>query len=308
MRFDFHFTAEGWRISEVNSDVPGGFTESSSFTAMMAQHYSGAAPAGDPFGQWCNAIARSAGVNGAVALLSAPGFLEDQQVVAYAAAGLHERGCSAHLAGPQQIEWRGGRAFLKSAWHCGPLGALVRFYQSEWLVNRPRPRGWEYFFCGGKTPVGNPGVAIISESKRFPLVWDRMSVPLRAWRELLPETRDPRDAPWGCDEGWLLKTAFCNTGESVTVRVLLTRKQWNGITRDVWWRPGRWLAQRRFAPVALETPAGPVYPCLGVYTVDGKAAGIYARVAPRPLIDFAATDVALLVESADRADGWREHE
>jgi len=24
MRFDFHFTPEGWRISEVNADVPGG--------------------------------------------------------------------------------------------------------------------------------------------------------------------------------------------------------------------------------------------------------------------------------------------
>ncbi|MCL4192911.1 MAG: hypothetical protein KJZ87_14350, partial [Thermoguttaceae bacterium] len=23
MRFDFHFTTDGWRISEVNSDVPG---------------------------------------------------------------------------------------------------------------------------------------------------------------------------------------------------------------------------------------------------------------------------------------------
>ena len=29
MRFDFHFTDEGWRISEVNADVPGGFIEAS---------------------------------------------------------------------------------------------------------------------------------------------------------------------------------------------------------------------------------------------------------------------------------------
>src|SRR5271155_3199567 len=26
MRFDFHLTMQGWQISEVNSDVPGGFT------------------------------------------------------------------------------------------------------------------------------------------------------------------------------------------------------------------------------------------------------------------------------------------
>jgi hypothetical protein len=29
MRFDFHWTVTGWKISEVNSDVPGGFSESS---------------------------------------------------------------------------------------------------------------------------------------------------------------------------------------------------------------------------------------------------------------------------------------
>ena len=36
MRFDFHFTRDGWRISEVNSDVPGGLNESSGFERLMA--------------------------------------------------------------------------------------------------------------------------------------------------------------------------------------------------------------------------------------------------------------------------------
>ncbi len=296
MRFDFHFTAEGWCISEVNSDAPGGFSESSSFTEMMAGHCCDAVPAGDPGARWCDAIAHSAGSTGTVALLSAPGFMEDHQVVAYAAAGLRQRGCTAHLAGPRHIEWRGGRAFLNSAWHCGPLDALVRFYQSEWLVNRPRSAGWPFFFCGGHTPIGNPGVAIISESKRFPLIWDRLSVPLRAWRHLLPETRDPREAPWRTDDAWLLKTALCNTGDTVSIRALLGAKQWRAVARDAWLRPHRWVAQRRFLPLAIDAPAGPLYPCIGVYTVNGRTAGAYARAAPRPLIDFAAMDVALLVQ------------
>lgn len=33
LRFDFHYTPDGWRISEVNSDVPGGYTEAS-FSAL----------------------------------------------------------------------------------------------------------------------------------------------------------------------------------------------------------------------------------------------------------------------------------
>src|SRR5207245_6230151 len=35
MRFDFHFTTQGWRISEANTDVPGGFIEAAGFTRLM---------------------------------------------------------------------------------------------------------------------------------------------------------------------------------------------------------------------------------------------------------------------------------
>jgi hypothetical protein len=38
---------------------------------------------------------------------------------------------------------------------------------------------------------------------------------------------------------------------------------------------------------------------VGVYTVNGRAAGAYARLSEKPLIDFAAIDVALLIEEND---------
>ena len=47
IRFDFHYTTQGWRISEANSDVPGGFSEASYFTGMMAEHFPGLRPAGN---------------------------------------------------------------------------------------------------------------------------------------------------------------------------------------------------------------------------------------------------------------------
>ncbi len=50
IRFDFHFTTDGWRISEANSDVPGGFSEASHFTAMMAEHFPHLQLAGNPGG------------------------------------------------------------------------------------------------------------------------------------------------------------------------------------------------------------------------------------------------------------------
>jgi hypothetical protein len=44
-----------------------------------------------------------------------------------------------------------------------------------------------------------------------------------------------------------------------------------------------------------------IFPCLGVYTVNGKAVGIYGRYSPRPLIDYAAVDVAVLISAGASA-------
>ncbi len=303
MRFDFHLTTEGWRISEVNSDVPGGFTEASSFTQMVAAHCGAAAPMGDPLGDWCRAIARVAGENGTVGLLTAPGFMEDHQITSYLAKHLDGLGCKTHLANPLQLEWRGGIAFLNSAWHTGPLDALVRFYQGEWISNLPTKYGWHHFFCGGQTPVGNPGYAIISESKRFPLAWAEMETRLPNWQKLLPETRDPSEVSWETDETWLVKSALCNTGDTVSIRSELNRKKWETIVREVKRRPEEWVAQRRFQSATLRTPMGMMYPCIGVYTIDGMASGVYARMGARPVIDFEALDTACLVEASNSTQG-----
>lgn len=295
-RFDFHYTTEGWRISEANSDVPGGFTEASYFTAMMAQSFPELQPTGNPAALWSAALAAGAKPSGAIALLSAPGFMEDHQIIAFLAERLHELGCRPFLAKPQQIVWRDGLAYLDAAWHRGPLDVIVRFYQAEWLSRLPDRCGWKNFFRGGKTRVANPALAVISESKRFPLVWEKLSTALPTWRSLLPETRDPRDAPWPHDTDWLLKTAMCNTGDTVSIRELMRPNDWLRTRLAARVFPNRWLAQRRFESVPMSTPVGLRHACIGVYTVNGRAAGAYARLSEKPVIDFAATDVALLLE------------
>ena len=298
MRFDFHYTKEGWRISEVNSDVPGGFTEASCFTAMMAEHFPHLRMAGNPADVWSRALA-AAGRSGVVALLSAPGYMEDHQVIAFLAARLSERGCQAAVAKPEQIRWQDGVAYLETTWHRGPVDVIVRFYQAEWLSRLPSQSGWKHFFRGARTRVTSPAAAVISESKRFPLTWDELSTGLPTWRKLLPETSDPRHVPWTRDDGWLLKTAMCNTGDTVRIRERLPRRDWFWTKLEVGLAPHRWVAQRRFESVAIPTPLGPRHACVGVYTVNGRAAGAYARVAEKPVIDFAASDVALLLEDAD---------
>jgi hypothetical protein len=299
VRFDFHPTTDGWRISEANSDVPGGFSEASHFTALMADHFPELQIAGDPGETWCDALRTAAGAGGVIALLSATGYLEDHQVVSFLAARLRETGCPAHLAKPEQIRWRDDVAHLETAWYRGPLAAVVRFYQAEWLARLSPETGWKYFFRGGRTPVANPPLAVLSESKRFPLLWDDLRTKLPTWRALLPETRDPREVRWPDDDGWLVKTAMCNTGDTVSIRELMPSSQWLRTRIQVALKPGGWVAQRRFDSVPITTPLGPRHVCVGVYTVNGRTAGAYARLSEKPLVDFAAVDVALLLEEND---------
>jgi hypothetical protein len=220
--------------------------------------------------------------------------LEDHQVVAFLAAQLRVRGCQAYLADPAQIIWQNGVAHLDRGGERRSPDALVRFYQAEWLARLPQWTGWKHFIRGGKTPVANPPLAIISESKRFPLVWDQLSAALPTWRVLLPETREVRDVISG--ERWLLKTAYCNTGDTVSMRGLMPRSAWLRTRLSAYLRPQQWLAQRRFESVPITTPVGKRHVCIGIYTINGKAAGAYVRLAEKPIIDFAAVDAALLIE------------
>jgi glutathionylspermidine synthase len=296
MRFDFHYTTDGWRISEVNSDVPGGYTEATSFTRLMAEQTAAARPAGDPTLALVDALVRKVGPGGAIALTCAPGHMEDHQVVGYLAARLRERGLAAPVVSPPHLRWTHGVASVESGSWSGRVDAVVRFYQVEWLAALPREVAWTHLFVGGITPVANPGTAALSESKRLPLIWDRLRTSLPTWRRLLPETRSLRAAPWASDDGWLIKSAFSNTGDSVSIRSAMTPAAWRRRSWTARLAPGQWIAQRRFDVAPVSCGGEPSSPCIGVYTVDGEAAGAYARIARRSaIIDGGARDAALLL-------------
>ena len=295
MRFDFHPTAEGWRLSEVNADVPGGFSEATEFTRLIAERHPGLEPAGAPGPRWIDAILARAPAHALGALIYAPGFTEDLQVVSYVAGLLRARGARALLAQPQHLRWRDGRAHLERDGHRGPLDFVVRFFQAEWLPHLPRRTDWRPLIAGGSTPVANPGTAVLLESKRFPLVWDRLETPLPTWRQLLPETREPSAAPWRSDASWMLKSAYSNNGDEVLNRELSPAAEWRQATRWIAWTRRRWCAQRRFDSRPLATPWGPMHVCIGVYAVDGRAAGMYGRVSRLPVVDYRSADAAVLI-------------
>ena len=80
LRFNFHPTKAGWCVSEVNADVPGGWREATSLPDLSKASYPELCVPGSPLAAWADAVRDLVG-DGHVALLSAPGFLEDLQVI-----------------------------------------------------------------------------------------------------------------------------------------------------------------------------------------------------------------------------------
>ncbi len=294
VRFDFHFTSDGWRISEANCDVPGGLNEASGFPPLVAAHYPWAAPVGDPSAAYVAALSRALEGRGTVALIHATAYSDDHQMMRFVARGLAEAGLATHLASPSHLRWRDARARLEAEWWSGPLDLIVRFFPADWLAGLPARTGWPHLYAGSHTPISNPAAALLAQSKRFPLVWDRMRTPLRTWRACLPETRDPRDTPWASSDEWVIKPTFGRAGEGIGMRGVTERTEMARINRSVRWFPGSWVAQRRFDPLPLDRYGESVFPCLGVYTLDARVIGAYGRVSRRPLIDGLAQDAAVL--------------
>jgi glutathionylspermidine synthase len=303
IRFDFHFTTDGWRISEANTDVPGGFNEASGLSALVAPHYPGAAPLGDPTAALLDAVLAGCVNGGAVALVHATAYSDDRQVMIYLARQLASRGRRGALVAPDQLAWRDGQARIAVRDAREEAAVLMRFFPAEWLPNLPRRSGWQYFFAGSRTPASNPAAALLTQTKRFPLVWDALSCRLDAWRALLPETRDPRAADWMGNGDWVLKPACGRVGEGIGMPGVTDLKEWREIIHSVRRWPGEWVAQRRFEPVAIGTGDAALYPCVGVYTVDGRVAGAYGRLGRQPLIGWQAQDAAVLVAGSPDARG-----
>jgi len=110
-----------------------------------------------------------------------------------------------------------------------------------------------------------------------------------------PIARESRRQTEAWDD-WVFKPALGRVGEDVAIRGVTGEDQWKRIRRAIRWSSGDWIAQRRFEAAAVTGPQGPVFPQVGVYTVDGAAVGIYGRLARRPLIDCWSQDVAIFIE------------
>jgi glutathionylspermidine synthase len=298
MRFDFHATKEGWRISEVNADVPGGFIEASGWNSLFAEKIPGASAPHCTSKLYAKAIHDAVGANGLVALVHATAYSDDRQVMEHLARCMSAFGLRTCFLSPSHLRWREGRAEIHANFATGWPDAILRFFPAEWLPNLAREDCWKAYFQRTCIPVSNPGSAIVLQAKRFPLVWDVLHTDLSTWRGLLPKTHNPSDIKIPPDETWVLKPALGRVGERIGIRGVTPQSDFQKIMQEVRKNPKAWVTQKRFEILPIATQSGKKYPCIGVFTIGGKAAGFYGRVADKPIITQDAQDVAVLIKTA----------
>jgi hypothetical protein len=298
MRFDFYYTTEGWKFSEANPDGPGGYVYACGFAPPISFYYPGFSFPGNPAAAYAEAIHKFVGNDGLIA------FLHEQDRLAawepqFVCSEVEKLGmCGQHLY-PQQLEWVSGVARAVRSPIAHPPSLLVRFYLSNWMLSRHPRSFWEPWFCGGVTPMSSPGTAIVIESKRFPLVWNDLNVPMSSWRSFTLESRCPNEIPTGKLRNWVLKPVLGMRGIGVAIPGVTKKEAFENIFTRVKRWPTKWVAQRRFESVPIPTERGPGHVCLGIYTVDGVTSGAYARIRATPLINERALGIPLLVPRED---------
>ena len=295
MRFDFHPTETGWAISEVNSDVPGGLAEASVLPQLVSEYVEGAAPYRHIGKSLFDAFTYKANAEGSVAFIHATSYSDDRQVMQFLGDYFEKNGLRAIYIAPDHLQWKNGKAENIVEGAEGKVDGIIRFFPLEWLANLPAKSNWKaYYNC--TTPSCNHPIAIFTQSKRLPIVWDELGCDISTWKKLLPETKDPKKVN-NKDENWVFKPALGRVGEGISIREAAGEKEYTQILASVKSNPKDWVAQQKFKSVPLLSQDGTEYHlCVGAFTVDGKGAGFYARISPYPRIDGRARDIPVLVE------------
>jgi glutathionylspermidine synthase len=294
MRFDFHFTPQGWRITEVNADVVGGFIEGAGMTDLMAAYVPHNATPGNPARAYAQAARKAAG-KGAAIVFVRNGLFARYRGIKALAREMRRHGLRPLMRKPGQLNWSAGLAHLVPSHRVGQPGLLIRFVNTDWLPRLHRRSQWTPWFAGGKTPMSNPGTSVLIQSKRLPLIWDKLRSPMPTWRALLPETRCPSELDAATLKGWVLKPVLGRVGVGLAMPGTTEEAKYKKILRQARRDPNGWAAQRLFQSMPVPTPQGPRHICLGIFTIAGRATGAYARMTAKPLVDGYAEEVAVLL-------------
>lgn len=298
MRYDFHPTIEGtWALSEVNSDVPGGFAEGS-FMPEVARRVIGEEKLDFiSFSErMVQAISAKVPSNGRIMMVHCTSYSDDRQVMQFIGDRLKEKGYQIIYCAADHVRFKDHQAYSFLDGNEGKVEAIFRFTPLEWVADI-KPKRWQGYFDTTTVSCNHP-IAIFAQTKRFPLVWDvleKNGISMSTWRSLLPETLEVKAVRGR--EGFIYKPAYGRVGEKISIKEACVGDEYEKIMKDVKKHPKKYLAQKMFQSKPLIGENEEEYHvCLGSYTVDGKHAGYYARISKTRRIDSFAADIPVLIE------------
>jgi len=238
----------------------------------------------------------------------ATAYSDDAQVMHLLARAMESRGMEPMLCAPDGFAWPGSGGRRTGSAMVPAL--ILRFFPAEWLPNLPLGSFWTRYFLDGSVPQTNPGSAILTQSKRWTLCWNELATPLTAWRSLCPPCGPAGSVLAPLRDHLVYKPSLGRVGDGVLMgrepadRRDRDRRQTlqslrSDRLRSTMGLRSHWIAQERFCPRGLLDDAGRERAvCLGVYVIDGHAAGVYARVATTGWVQHAAQDVAVFAPAA----------
>ncbi len=301
MRYDFHPLKDGrWAISEVNSDVPGGFAEASLMPAEAIRILRDSDKRAYSFKNFgatlMDAITSKIPAKARIALVHCTCYSDDRQVMQFLGDQLEKKGYSVIYMAADHLRFENGKAYSILDGNEGFVDAIVRFTPLEWLTEM-KTRNWQGYFYTTTLCCNHP-IAIFAQTKRFPFVWDILEengIEMSTWRKLLPDTLEVKAAKGNVD--YIYKPVYGRVGENISIKEACTEDEYKSIMKEVTLFPKRYIAQKRFDSQPLVGDDGKEYHvCLGSYSVDGKHAGFYARISDTPRVDSNAADIPVLVE------------
>jgi hypothetical protein len=315
-RADVFLTADGPQVCELNSDTPSGEAEAVILNQLVGANVPRGArdPNADFERRFCHMIAASVDRDGplTVGILYPTELVEDLSMILLYRRWCEARGWRVVLGSPFNLREVRGRPALFDV----PCDVFLRHYKTDWWGERhpvwlddpPFPDAeplaeplaiLHAAVAEGRCAVVNPFGAVVTQNKRaMALLWEKIDhfstetqaairryLPYTARLESLPRGNDRTGilggpaakehlAPLADRREWVLKSDYGCEGAEVLVGTECTDAEWDAALRLA--VPGRFVAQRRFVPLADQHDGEVIN--YGVYVIGGVAAGYFTRV------------------------------
>lgn len=311
-RYDLVPTVEsGWKVLEWNTDVCGGQPECLGLASLLEDQWPQARNPNTLIDRLAQGMLGDDNLSTlTLGLLYATGYAEDAQVACVLRELLRRHGIRVLIGAPTNLTFaRDGSASLFGE----QVEIVYNYFPTSWFDQLPRR--WLRSFLGaylrGGFDLVTPLDQIIIQNKKVSAFWHQY----RTWftaeeqaliQQFVPSTQcfEPKRAHRYVErrDAIVLKKIDGRQGEDVLVGRLTTPAEWaEAVATIAREEPGVWTVQECIDIRSVPFPQPQtdqlawMYPCIGVYVVQGDIGGVYTRLSRTPKTDYRALNVATLI-------------